>query len=635
MSRLPDPQVAWRDADVPASDRFGDVYFSAADGLAETRHVFLDGIGAPEAWAAAPRVTVAELGFGSGLNFLATWQAWRETAPPGGRLHYVSIEGFPMAADDMARALAPFPALAERARALMDVLPPRRPGYHLLRLDGGRVSLLLIHDEVSRALAGLAAQADAWFLDGFAPAKNPDMWTDAVLAAVAARSRPGARLATFTAAGSVRRGLAAAGFAVEKRPGFGAKRDCLAATYQGAPAATRLDPWCRLPEPLRPDGPIAVIGAGIAGAAAARALTDGGAEVRVFDGHGAPGGGASGTSAGVMQPRPLKPTAPESGFYAAAYRHAGRLYGSLGDAWAARDLLVFGRDAADRERYAALEDGETVSPAEASDMAGVSLDEAGVRFPGAGALNTQRTCAALLDGVPGDYGTAIAAVEREGETWQLTDDEGRGHEAAAVVLAGGMASQELSGFAELGLHPNRGQISFLEPTPESGKLRCALTFGGYLTPVQGNGSHVLGGTFDREPDWQDAAWRAVRPADHGRNRDVLTARLPALAAALGAVRDGWTGLRATTPDRMPVLGPVPVAEAYRRVVEGAGEGANPYRPGLYVFAGLGSRGFLTAPLAGEMLASMILGTPLPVPDSAVPKLHPARFLVRALRRGRA
>ena len=197
------PRLVWTDDGAPRSGRFDDVYFSQADGLAEARAVFLAGCGLPDAWAGRTRFTVAELGFGTGLNIAALLHLWRRTRPPGARLSVFSVEGFPLDRDDAARALATWPEIADAAGALLDGWPPATPGFHRLDLPAFDATLDLAVGDVAWALSQWTGRADAWFLDGFAPAANPAMWSDAVLDAIADRSAPGARAATFTVAGAV------------------------------------------------------------------------------------------------------------------------------------------------------------------------------------------------------------------------------------------------------------------------------------------------------------------------------------------------------------------------------------------------------------------------------------------------
>ena len=220
MASLLDPDISWRGDAVPVSGRFNDPYYSVENGLAETRHVFLAGNDLPGRWRGRTQFTIGELGFGTGLNFLTTWKSWRDRRQTG-RLSFVSVEGYPLNADDVWRATAAFPEIGELAKALINQLPPRRPGHHLLRFDSGRIALLLVYGEVASALDEMALLADAWYLDGFAPARNPEMWAPDILSRVAARSSPNATVATFTAAGAVRRGLVDAGFAMKRHPGFG------------------------------------------------------------------------------------------------------------------------------------------------------------------------------------------------------------------------------------------------------------------------------------------------------------------------------------------------------------------------------------------------------------------------------
>lgn len=210
--------LSWTEAEVPVSERFDDPYFSLDNGLSETRHVFLAGNGLPARFRDGFRV--AELGFGTGLNFLATLRLWHEAGAPG-RLSFTSFEAFPMAAADTARALTAFPELAPEAEALMAV--HAQLGAGPVEVAEG-VSLTLVKGDARETLAAWDGLADAWFLDGFSPAKNPELWEESLMAQVFAHTAPGGTAATYTAAGFVRRGLAAAGFAVSRVPGYGRKR---------------------------------------------------------------------------------------------------------------------------------------------------------------------------------------------------------------------------------------------------------------------------------------------------------------------------------------------------------------------------------------------------------------------------
>lgn len=209
-------RVDWTESGTPVSSLFDDPYFSLEDGLGETRHVFLAGNELPGRFRNGFRI--AELGFGTGLNLLATCLAWQD-AGASGRLHFTSFEAFPMPASDMARALAHFPAVAEPAANLLNAWQQGARRFAL-----GAVDVEIVEGDARDCLPGWAHRADAWFLDGFSPARNPELWGAPLLAEVAAHTVPGGTFATYTAAGFVRRGLQSAGFQVERLAGYGRKR---------------------------------------------------------------------------------------------------------------------------------------------------------------------------------------------------------------------------------------------------------------------------------------------------------------------------------------------------------------------------------------------------------------------------
>jgi len=217
----------------PKSREFDDLYFSADGGLAESEFVFLGGNNLPQNWLDTDRFVICEAGFGTGLNFLAAWRLFEETTQPRQSLDFISFEKYPLKGEEIALYLQPWrEVLGDRLQQLLTLYPPIIPGFHRIMLNE-RVTLTLIFDDVNEAIPKLLADVDAWFLDGFKPATNPDMWSGTVIENMARLSRKGARLATFTAAGKVRRDLAAAGFAVEKVAGFGRKRDMTIGYYKG------------------------------------------------------------------------------------------------------------------------------------------------------------------------------------------------------------------------------------------------------------------------------------------------------------------------------------------------------------------------------------------------------------------
>jgi tRNA 5-methylaminomethyl-2-thiouridine biosynthesis bifunctional protein len=589
--------VAWSPDGLPRSRRFGDVYFSSADGLAESRAVFLAGCGLPQAWAGRRRFTVGELGFGSGLNVLALLELWRRGRPDGARLNIFSIEAYPMPARDAARALATWPELADLAQDLVCRWPRRARGWH--RIDfpdlGARLDLAVM--DAAEALAAWRGRADAWFLDGFSPACNPDMWSDAVFAALAERSAPGARAATFTVAGQVRRGLAAAGFGVAKQPGFGRKRERLEARWPGA-------------RPSDPPAPtVAVIGAGIAGAALARALAAEGVAAQVFDAAG-PGAGTSGNPAALVMPRLDAGGGAVAQLYAQAIARAADLYAQAPEAIIARGVLQLEAGPKDAQRFDRIAASalfplgavERLDAAALGERLGEPVEVGGLFLAEAMVIRPKAALARWLAGAAAAK-ARIARIVRQDGGWRLLDAEDveRGR-ADIVCLAAGLACRDF--MADTPLAPVRGQVGYLagEPGPQ------AAIGGGYLIPT-GEGL-LFGATHDR--DDEDAA---PRGADTSRNLALLASVRPGLARALaGAPIAARAGVRAVTPDFLPLAGAVGGTE------------------GLFVLSGLGSRGFCAAPLLAEHVAALALGAPSPLPEPLARIVDPQRFEARRKRR---
>lgn len=648
---LGDPRLVWRDDETPVSGVFDDVYFSVDGGDAESRHVFLDGCDLPRSWQGRAHYTIAETGFGTGLNFLLTWKAWLDDPARSQFLDYVSVEGFPLPKDALCRALSAFPALAPLAEQLVAVWPRAFQGAHVLMFAEGRVRLHLRFGEVGTALARLSARVDAWFLDGFAPSRNPDMWRSEVLQSVASLSVPGARLASFTAAGPVRRTLESLGFRVEKRRGYGRKRECIAAVLQQSlPSCPH--PWFRRPAPLRAGARIAIIGAGIGGCSAAAALKRRDFDPVLVDCAGQVGQGASGNPCGLLKPRLTLDQGIHGRFYGLAFLHTLRVMAELEKTWPdlviGRGILSVARSDDEYGKMAAL--APTLPPGvavpvdsvEAHALAGIGVSSSpgGLWFPDALSIRPLSVCQALSADIPLVQGE-VTALDRTASGWLL---KGTGIEADAVVLAAGPYLPRLCPEADLPVRANRGHISFMPEVP--GLPDVALSFGGYLSPaVSGTGDvgrmRVLGATYDRWIDIGDNSWAMERADDARRSLDLLGNHVPTVA-------DRWQGrepcggrisLRATIADHMPMVGPLfrvkDWQEAYRDLHHGRSGTSYPQAPlidGLYVLGALGSRGFQTAFLLAEALGALCDGSPLPLDTDLYEALHPGRFAIRALRR---
>lgn len=580
-------EIDWTEDGQPVSTTFGDVYFSREDGLAESRAVFLSGCGLPDAWQGRKQFTVAELGFGTGLNILALLDLWVRERPPGGHLNIWSVEAHPLWVDALEASHAAWPELAEISQALRASWPRLVAGFHRINLPQYHATLDLAFDEAAEMLSAWSGRADAWFLDGFAPAANPAMWSDEVLGLVSARSAPGARAATFTVAGQVRRGLSVGGFTVEKKPGHGRKRERLEAVFPGEPVER--------PAPAR----IAVIGGGIAGAALVRAFRQLGLDPTLIEAEEI-GAGASGAPAALVTPWVDAGLSPTAILAAQAFRRASLLYLSeVPDAVIRKGVLRQSRNAADMKRLAQIAGQpvwawRTLSELGEPDM--VTLTNEDVAAPGlilneGLVIEPRRILDAWLGGVERVQGQVIRIDP--GAPVAVTLADGRDLSFDAVVIAAGWGSATL---AETPLKPVRGQLIWADGVdPGWG----AVWGPGYAVPMRTG--VLVGATHDR-----DRIDTEVDPADTQRLIERLAAVRPRLAGRLrGAELSARASIRATTPDHRPLCGELDT--------------------GIWTLTGLGGRGFSWAPLLAEHIAAIICATPSPVSKDHLPLIAPRRF----------
>jgi tRNA 5-methylaminomethyl-2-thiouridine biosynthesis bifunctional protein len=637
--------------DGPWSADFGDRYHAPYGAFEQARRIFLAGNGLPGRWQDRRRFTVLETGFGLGNNFLATWQAWREDPQRPAQLVFMSIEKHPLLAADLALAHRDSPA-PDLAAALLAAWPPTSPDLHTLEFEGGQVRLLLALGDVADWLPELVAEVDAFFLDGFSPALNPAMWDPRVYPALSRLAAADATAATWSVAREVRDGLTSAGFEVERLEGFGGKRKTLRARFRGpgrrlpAPAGRRHQPGAR--EAL-------VVGAGVAGAAAARALARDGLTVTVLERRDGPAQETSGNRAGLFH----GVVHPHDGAHAqllraAALRTAQLLRPVVGTEAlpGAVDGLLRGAgdDTPDTAQALLARLGlpqdfvQWLDPDPASAMAALPLARPQWLYPGGGWVSPPALVHHLLQrpGIRLHTGADVAALRRPPDgRWQALDAQGQVlAEADVAVLAGaadGLAL--LQGWHdEAGSWPlgrQRGQVSWLPPALARGLPRPArpLASGGYLIalPDALGGGLLCGATS--QPGDADPALRAEDHRHNLRHIAALTGQPADPALADDPRMQGKVGWRLATDDRLPLVGPVPAPAAARAGHRRQEQPRQIARvDGLYLLSALGSRGLTLAPLLGEVLAAWVSGAPLPLASSLLDAVDPARFIARAARK---
>ena len=614
---MPPADLVWEREGVAASSLYGDVYASRAGAFAQARQIFLAGAGLPAAWRGHADWTILETGFGFGANFLQTLATWRDDPARPQRLHHVSIEAHPVSAQDwltwleQQESAAP-PTAGERAdidtlRALLGRIADESRqglalGFHHASFEQGRVRLTLALGDVRAMLRQLLLQADTVFLDGFAPAHNPAMWSPDVLRAVGRLCRRGATVSTWCVARSVRDALSTAGFVVHKREGLAPKREALAGQFD--PAWTVRAPQQRkrlpaaspaaaaslasaAPRAGTGGGPAhhaAVVGAGLAGAAIAHALAHRGWHVDVYDAAAAPAQGASGLPVGLFAPHVSR----DDALLSQLTRHGLRVMRE----WAQRSLRL-GVDWSD---------------------VGVQRRGAGGttehHFPDAGWVRPTACVRAWLQhpSITVHLNARVAALRLQGGSWTLVQADGTLAAAPHVVVAAAIGSRDIFpatlGAWTSGLTPVRGQVAW-------GVHQDAA-----LAPTdgpawQGVGSVIPVFESERGPAWCSGASYQRNDTDLAPRDDDRQANLARLHdmgwVETGDVRD-WVGVRCTTPDRLPLVGPL----------------APDTHPGLCALTGLGSRGLTLAALCADLLAARMHGDPLPLPARLAMALDPQR-----------
>lgn len=673
-------QVHFNENGTPVADHFDDVYFSNDSGIDETQHVFVAGNDLAERWQQwrNPTFVIAETGFGTGLNFLVamrTFNEFRAANPdhPLKRLYFITTEKFPLPQQDMQRALEAFPALKDEAEALASLYPMGLEGCHRLHFDNHSTTLDLwigdVHELLPQWHSPVNGLIDAWFLDGFAPSKNPDMWTDALFSQMARLSKTGTTFGTFTAAGIVKRGLAGVGFTIKKRNGFGRKRDMLTGVFnqnnENVQHRLRLPagPYYRYADgSLDKTSKVAVVGSGLAAATACLALVKRGISTTLYFDGDTLASGASGNPQGGFYPQLHSEASIASRIQAHSFLYARQAYDhtiehakTCGLADVAHDFcgviqLSFNDKVAERQNKLAAADVwpealiKPVDSKEVSDIANLTLPYSGLYIGLGGWISPPQLVTAMIEEAlesgklelkPNHTYVSHEAVETTKQQVQIRFNLDSAESEAVItadhlILALGAGAVNASDFDSLSLRPVRGQVEAIPTQMPIEQLSTVLCHKGYMTPVF-EGRHALGSTYVKNDLSTDVRGdeTEMNLATHEQalaNTDIVQA-LQHDGEARAATRLG-------SPDHQPVVGALhdfnALKEHYNMLGVGKPLTSAPVLPESVVstLTCLGSRGLTTAPLMAEILVSSLCKEPLPLSNDLLNAVNTSRFMTR-------
>ncbi|MCH7309276.1 FAD-dependent 5-carboxymethylaminomethyl-2-thiouridine(34) oxidoreductase MnmC [Acinetobacter sp. NIPH 1852] len=618
-SKLQTAALDWELIDgieVPISKQFGDVYFSKDNGLLETRHVFLNGNDLTERLSQLndyQYFCVGETGFGTGLNILALWQLWRQIRPDNhSHLHAISVEKFPLSKADLIRALNVWTELQPLAEKLIAQYPLPIAGCHRLDFPEERFSLDLWLGDAQDIFPSIpkTQAVNAWFLDGFAPSCNPDMWQENVLNHIVRLSDLGTTFASFSVAGVLKRGLKQHGIQISRPRGFGHKREMLKAIWLEAVSQTEIASRNTEENVVTQQQPvsktttqqnIAIIGAGIAGLSSAWAFAQRGHQITIYE-QNEPLSGASGNPLALLNPKLCPIEQAHDHLMTLSWQHALNFYPRF-KAFRPIQVQQIALKNPDEllglvEQYPdhVLSAHSSLETLPETELSSLKLRQAGAVSPHQLRDEIlQHPNITILKAKISD----LKQVEKQTELWQ---DQERLATADHVIVCCAKQSAELFENYPV-LKPIRGQVSWVNNSNQPLPLDQAYSYGGYCMQLEAT-QLILGASF--YPNRDDTE---VLPEDHVHNHELIHSVFPEYAQQLPST-DSWQGrasVRAQSLDYFPLVGKM--------------QNTNE----CYTFAGLGSKGFLFAPLCSEVLAALVLGELCPIPQSLLDKLNPQRF----------
>lgn len=683
------PNLIFQQDGTPYSIQFNDIYFDSELGYQQSEQVFLSGNNISERIKQTKDTfVIVETGFGTGLNFLLTLQAFSRlqqgdlnsrlnTSPLKScykspqldtktKLHFISVEKYPLTKNQLQQSLQAFPQLQDFTRLLLAQYPDEFQGEQTpQKIDftflDNQVTLTLHIGDAAQALTALKAPkrglVDAWYLDGFSPAKNPDMWCKPLFEQLGRLSKPQASVATFTVAGFVKRHLQAVGFRTQKKEYIGKKEEMLIGVFQQNPKSDR---GYQLRKIITKPQHVSIIGGGIASACAALALTKQGIKVTLYCKDNSLAQGASSNAIGALYPLIHQQADDISLFYQQAFWRAKEVYNDVIEKgfnfphqWCGLLEIAYKDAIVQRQqKFVELNNWGTeliqgIDANTASKVANIDLLHGGLFMPSAGWLSPQDAVKQIINAAKTtgrlriENNTLVSKItqintnasnDSHQKNWLLTTNKGD-YKASVVVFCGGAEIIEFEWINQLPFSSVQGQVTSMKTNNNINTLSTVICHKGYLTPSH-NDIHCIGATFNK-----DSTRVRATPAEDQFNLNMLSTCLPELSQKVKwttqDIASSKSRLRCMTPDHLPMVGAMPDIEKHLVTYPHLAKDKNwkyneiaPVIDNLYVMMGFGARGLCSAPLAADILTADLCGTPYPVDNNMLFNLSPNRFVIR-------
>jgi tRNA 5-methylaminomethyl-2-thiouridine biosynthesis bifunctional protein len=670
-------KLSWDENNNPYSNDYQDIYHAKNDALAESSYIFLEGNALELRWQALKdeKFIIGECGFGAGLNFLNTCRLWCKSVTSNSTLYYLAADLHPFKKEDLIKFYKNYPELNIYADDLLKLYPPLYPGIHTRNLYFGskRVVLSLLFGDARELFSQIwqskGFRVDAWYLDGFAPASNSNMWDENLCSVLSALSKNGTTLSTYSAAGLIKEALRKNNYKVERKKGFANKRHMLTAKYQHPTNEKTIEninkqkidkqqidkqqkAWFQLPAPEHnPDHKnktAIIIGAGLAGCSTAYELARTGWQVTLIEREAKIANKASGNARGIVYCKLSNSSGPSADYYLHSYAYAIQHYQQLAEqhdiAWHPCGLLQIAYDEREQNRqknvlkkqsadsfFAALD------AQQASEAAAIKIERNALFFPDSGFVNPLSLCEAYTQNARISCLTDTEALTLHfgNGTWHVESSTGTSYQSSVVIIANSYDALNFEQSSHYPLVHNFGQIDEYPATVVSRDLSCVVCAKSYILPANAE-SQFIGGVSKAEE---------IMPNDMSNiaeeNIELSKTISTQLAESFKKIQciSHRTGMRCSSPDYLPVVGPVEnknrCLEIYKTLRRNARKqltDAPEYEPGLFINVGHGSHGLSSTPVSASYLAGLINNTPLHMTNANLNCLHPIRYLISDLKK---